>query len=273
MSVSFSPDGRSLASGSTDNTIKLWDVASGSELRTLRGHSYYIYSVTFSPNGRYLASGSGDHTIKLWDVASGSELRTLSGDQSWVNSVAFSPDGRYLASGSGDKTIKLWNVEHLVTAQQAQAQSGQIRNEAGSQAADAEQAVRNAVTAWVEAFRSKDAKALAECYAPFVEIYFRQHNLSHEQIKRYIESTFARTLDIRKYEVSDIRVQTSPAVQGPTNVYSRATAVFHKEWETSETSGKTFAGEEIEQLTFTNSPQGWQIVREEELKILRVARR
>jgi WD40 repeat protein len=109
-SVAFSRDGKTLASGSEDNTIKLWDVSSGTELRTLTGHSSSVNSVSFSPLGKTLASGSGDHTIKLWDVSSGTELRTLTGHSSSVNSVSFNPDGKTLASGSGDHTIKLWDI-------------------------------------------------------------------------------------------------------------------------------------------------------------------
>ena len=109
-SVSFSPDGTLLASGSSDDTIKLWDVATGEEIRTLTGHTNIVYSVSFSPDGNTLASGSWDDTIKLWNVDTGKEIRTLTGHTDDVYSVSFSPDGTLLASGSSDDTIKLWDV-------------------------------------------------------------------------------------------------------------------------------------------------------------------
>jgi WD40 repeat protein len=109
-SVAFSPDGRILASAGQDHAIKLWDVASGSELRALAGHRGEVSSVAFSPDGRILASGGTDGSIKLWDAASGSQLQTLEGHTKPVYSVAFSPDGSALASASRDQTIKLWEV-------------------------------------------------------------------------------------------------------------------------------------------------------------------
>ena len=108
--VVFSPDGQYLASGGEDQTVKIWSVTSGQCLKTLAGHSNWVWSVAFSPDGQYLASSSTDRTIKIWSVASGQCLKTLVGHDNWVSSVAFSSNGQYLASTSIDETIKLWNL-------------------------------------------------------------------------------------------------------------------------------------------------------------------
>jgi len=127
-SVAFSADGGTLASGSEDNTIKLWRVADGALLRTLEGHRYSaVASVAFSPDGQVLAGGSWDKTITLWDLSNnGTLLRTLEGHDSAVTSVAFSPDGRMLASGSYDKTVKLWSAASGVPLRSFERHSGSV---------------------------------------------------------------------------------------------------------------------------------------------------
>jgi WD40 repeat protein/tRNA A-37 threonylcarbamoyl transferase component Bud32 len=108
--VAYSPDGRRLASASADQTVKIWDAATGQEILSLKGHTGAVNGVAFSPDGRRLASASNDQTVKVWDAATGQEYVTLKGHTRLVYGVAYSPDGRRLASAGGDGTVKVWDA-------------------------------------------------------------------------------------------------------------------------------------------------------------------
>ncbi|MUG96064.1 hypothetical protein F7734_28460 [Scytonema sp. UIC 10036] len=109
-SVAFSPDGKLLATGDTNNEIRLYQVADGKQLLTCKGHTGWVWPVTFSPDGHVLASGSDDQTLKLWDTSTGHCLATLQGHSGGTWSAAFSPNGHMLASSSEDTTVKLWDI-------------------------------------------------------------------------------------------------------------------------------------------------------------------
>jgi WD40 repeat protein len=109
-SVAFSSGAKHLASASDDETVKLWDLATGTVLQTFTGHENWVRSVAFSPDDRHLASASWDKTIRLWDLATGKLLRTLEGHRDWVCVVVFSADGSLLASGSDDGTARVWDA-------------------------------------------------------------------------------------------------------------------------------------------------------------------
>jgi WD40 repeat protein len=106
VAVAFRADSPWLATGSMDKTAKLWEVATGRELRTLRSHAGWVTSVAFSPDGRWLVTGSRDNTAKFWDATTGEEIKTLR-HRDWVSTVAFSPDGGLLASACGGKSSEL----------------------------------------------------------------------------------------------------------------------------------------------------------------------
>ncbi len=127
MALAFSPDGAQAISGSgdpasripgEDNTVRLWEVATGREIRRFEGHQDVIWDVAFSPDGSLIASASGnsvqvsgDNSVRLWDAATGEQVRLLLGHTDIANSVSFSPDGKLLLTSSDDATMRLWSVQ------------------------------------------------------------------------------------------------------------------------------------------------------------------
>jgi WD40 repeat protein len=118
LTLGFAPDGQTLASGGADQTVRLWEVATGKERRTLR-HPGPVGCAVYSPDGRTLVTGSAPAVardekapgqLRLWDAATGKELAVLTGHTDAILCAAYSPDGKILASGSADGGIKLWNA-------------------------------------------------------------------------------------------------------------------------------------------------------------------
>ncbi|HSV65975.1 MAG TPA: caspase family protein [Mycobacteriales bacterium] len=109
--VAFSPDGKTLATGCGDGTVRLWNPITRQPIGSpLTGHTDSVNAVAFSPGGKTLATGSYDHTVRLWNPTTGKPIgQPLQGHTGTVYTVTFSPDGKTLATGSSDHTVRLWN--------------------------------------------------------------------------------------------------------------------------------------------------------------------
>jgi WD40 repeat protein len=108
--VVVTPDGRRAVSGADDHTLKVWDLESGAELATLRGHKDTIHVIAMTPDGNRVVSGSDDHMLKVWDLESGIELATLQGHADSINAVVVTSDGSCAISGSKDRTLRVWDL-------------------------------------------------------------------------------------------------------------------------------------------------------------------
>jgi WD40 repeat protein len=109
-SVTFSPDGKLLATGGGDDAVSLYDVATGTVVMIVRGYAESAWPVVFSPDGRRIAAGSYDRKVRIWDVATGTLVQILDGHADYVFALAFAPDGKSLVTGSSDTLVRRWDL-------------------------------------------------------------------------------------------------------------------------------------------------------------------
>ncbi|GIZ48192.1 hypothetical protein CKM354_001126300 [Cercospora kikuchii] len=108
--IVFSPDGQVIASASWDQTVRVWNAATGEQTQKLKGHGNTVSAVAFSPDGQVIASASNDNTVRVWNAATGEQTQKLKGHDHYVTAVAFSPDGQVIASATYDQTVRVWNA-------------------------------------------------------------------------------------------------------------------------------------------------------------------
>jgi WD40 repeat protein len=99
-----------LCVGGADKIVKLYNAASGAEVKKFAGHGDAVYSVAVSPDNALVASAGADKTVKIWTVATGAEARTISGHAGWVYAVQFAPSGKFIATGDYTGEIAIWEV-------------------------------------------------------------------------------------------------------------------------------------------------------------------
>ena len=132
MSLAFSPDGKTLLSGSWDKSAKLWDTTNGKELLAVSASNSPVVCVAFAPDGKRFASGDNRNTVTLWETASGKKQLAIKGSEDWVCSFVFSPDGKQLALRGKGYVIELWDAARGTELRTLQGHLGGVRSTAFS---------------------------------------------------------------------------------------------------------------------------------------------
>ena len=119
--IAFSPNGRSLVSGSHDSSVRIWNLRDGSsKVMPATGDAKIFFSVAFSPDGRHIAAGDLDNMLWIWDARTHTLVAKWRGHTDHVNCIEFTPDGKKLMSGSDDRTIRYWDMSSLGTGSEPQ---------------------------------------------------------------------------------------------------------------------------------------------------------
>ena len=110
-SAAFSPDGKRIVSASADNTVRIWDVETGKEIRKFEKHTDQVNSAAFSPDGKRIVSASDDKTVRIWNAETGEEIHRFEEYSNDVRSAAFSPDGKLVVTADADFSVRIFDVE------------------------------------------------------------------------------------------------------------------------------------------------------------------
>ena len=211
--LSFSPDGKTMATASFDGTVRLWDFAAGQETAVLAGHAAAVYAVTFAADGNTIATASQDQTIRLWN-ADGTFRKQLEGHTGIVDSIAFSPDGTMIASGSADRSVRLWDVataaeltklgDHLLPVYSvAFSPNGQLLASAGND---------GVIKIWdVKARKEAKQLALPPFKPEFVEVPLDEKLEAEESRRRAEEERKRRAQEEKKREEEKKRLESAQA--------------------------------------------------------------
>ena len=107
----FSPDGKKIVEGCKDDSVRIWDAGTGTELHELEGHTEWLFSAAFSPDSKKIITASKDGIVRIWNTKSGKELQKLEGHTNFLLFAVFSPDGKKIVTAGADGTVRTWDVE------------------------------------------------------------------------------------------------------------------------------------------------------------------